>query len=184
MVSLERRTSMGKAKRGHKLLTKAIEKTIPPLYSQENEPDPIVRVKFFSPYSSWTWYVTEGQLTEEGDWRFFGLVDGFEVEWGYFMLSELEAVEQKVFGYMLPGVERDCYCSPKPISQTTGGKKKGIKPKPQPEPIVFCPEGPNAFPKEIPMENGGPKQTLTVAMLDKMSGKKNAEGQRPFFDKD
>ncbi len=123
---------MGIAKRGHKLLTKAIEKTIPPLYSQEKVKDPIVRVKFFSPYSSWTWYVTEGQLTEEGDWRFFGLIDGHEVEWGYFMLSELEKVEVKVFGYMLPAVERDCYSSPRPISETEGGKKKGIKAEPQP----------------------------------------------------
>jgi hypothetical protein len=121
---------MGKAKRGHKLLTKAIEKTIPPLYSQEKVADPIVRVKFFSPYSSWTWYATEGQRDGD-DFRFFGLVDGHEVEWGYFMLSELESVEQNVYGYMLPAVERDCYCSPKPISQTTGGKKKGIKPEPQ-----------------------------------------------------
>jgi hypothetical protein len=177
---------MGKAKRGHKLMTKAIEKTIPKLYSQEKVKDPIVRVKFFSPYSNWTWYVTEGE-TDGEDWRFFGLVDGFEVEWGYFMLSELEEVEVKVMGYMLPAVERDCYCSPKPISQTTGGKKKGIKPEPKAEEAVFHPEGPNAFPKEIPMENGGPKQTLTVAMLDKMSGKpqqKTEPQQRPFFDKE
>jgi len=136
-------------------LTKAIEKTIPPLYATEKQKDPIVRVKFFSPYSSWTWYATEGQRTEEGDFRFFGLVDGHEVEWGYFMLSELENVQQRVFGYMLPGVERDCYCSPKPISGTTGGKKKGIKPEP------------------IPMEEGGPLQTLTVAMLDKMQEAKD-----------
>jgi hypothetical protein len=147
------------AKRGHKLLTKAIEKTIPPLYSQEKVADPIVRVKFFSPYSNWTWYVTEGQRTEEGDWRFFGLVDGFEVEWGYFMLSELESVEVKVLGYMMLAVERDCWCSPRPISETEGGKKKGIKPEPQ------------VPTHKIPMENGGPKQTLTVAMLDKMSAK-------------
>jgi hypothetical protein len=124
---------MGKAKRGHKLFTKAIEKTIPPLYSQEHETDPIVRVKFFSPYSNWTWYVTEGQPTEEGNWRFFGLVDGFEVEWGYFMLSELENVEVKVLGYMMCAVERDCWFSPKPISGTEGGKKKGIKAKPEPQ---------------------------------------------------
>lgn len=140
------------AKRGHKLLTKAIEKTIPMLYATENVKDPIVRVKFFSPYSDWTWYATEGQRTEEGDYRFFGLIDGFEVEWGYFMLSELEKVKVKVLGYMMWAVERDCYCSPRPISETEGGKKKGIKPEPkaEPQPPVFCPEGPNAFPREIP----------------------------------
>lgn len=160
---------MGIAKRGHKLLTKAIEKTIPPLYSQEKVQDPIVRVKFFSPYSSWTWYATEGQRTEEGDYRFFGLVDGHEVEWGYFMLSELEKTQQRVFGYMLPAVERDCYCSPRPISETTGGKKKGIKPEPksEPQPIVFCPEGPNAFPSKPQQKAVPQRQTMLFEKEDR-----------------
>lgn len=162
---------MGIAKRGHKLLTKAIEKTIPPLYSQEKVKDPIVRVKFFSPYSSWTWYATEGERTEEGDFRFFGLVDGHEVEWGYFMLSELENVKQKVFGYMLPGVERDCWCSPRPISETTGGKKKGIKA----EPVTKA---------EIPMEDGGPLQTLTVEMLQKPQQETVPQRQTMLFEKE
>ncbi len=157
------------AKRGHQLLTKAIAKTIPPLYSQEKVEDPIVRVKFFSPYSNWTWYVTEGQLTEEGNWRFFGLVDGFEVEWGYFMLSELENVEVKVLGLMMLAVERDCWFSPKPISGTEGGKKKGIKAKtqPEPEPIVFCPEGPNAFPAKPQQKTVPQRQRLFFEKEDK-----------------
>jgi len=140
-----------------------LEKTIPPLYATENVKDPIVRVKFFSPYSSWTWYATEGQRTEEGDYRFFGLIDGHEVEWGYFMLSEMENVKQRVFGYMLPGVERDCHCSPRPISETTGGKKKGIKaePKAEPESPVFHPEGPNAFPAK-PQQKTVPQRQVML----------------------
>lgn len=46
-------------------------------------------LKFFTPDSGWTWYVTEGE-EEDGDFRFFGFVVGFEKEWGYFVLSELE----------------------------------------------------------------------------------------------
>ena len=87
-----------------KLLTKEIEKKLPKLYSQENVENPKIIVKFFHPMSSWTWYVTEGEKQEDGDWRFFGLIDGDEKELGYFHLSQLEEV--KVMGL---GVERDMY---------------------------------------------------------------------------
>lgn len=76
-----------------KLLTQAIIKKIPPLYSTDSTPDAKIVCKFFAPWSSWTWYVTEGQLEEDGDWLFFGLVvDGHEKELGYFIMSELESV--------------------------------------------------------------------------------------------
>lgn len=87
-----------------KLLTKEIEKKLPKLYSQENVDNPKIIVKFFHPMSSFTWYVTEGEEIEDGDWRFFGLVDGHERELGYFHLSQLEEV--KVMGL---GIERDKY---------------------------------------------------------------------------
>ena len=87
-----------------KLLTKEIEKKLPKLYSQENVDNPKIIVKFFHPMSSFTWYVTEGEEIEDGDWRFFGLVDGHEKELGYFHLSQLEEV--KVMGL---GIERDMY---------------------------------------------------------------------------
>lgn len=91
-----------------KLLTKEILKSLPPLYSQENNPDPIVRVKFFHPMSNWTWYATE----YDGKDIFFGLVDGFEKELGNFSLSELQSV--KIHGL---GIERDLYFEPKPLSE-------------------------------------------------------------------
>jgi len=95
-----------------KLLTKEILKKLPPLYSQENNPDPTVWVKFFDPTGSWTWYATEG--SQEGDdFIFFGLVDGFEEELGNFSLNELSSVRGK-FGL---GIERDMYFTPKPLSQ-------------------------------------------------------------------
>jgi hypothetical protein len=92
------------------LLPESIRQTIPALYSQEAVEDPIVRVKFFHPLSSFRWYVTEF----DGEDLFFGLVQGLEEELGYFSLSELESV--RVLG--LP-VERDLYFTPKPLSELT-----------------------------------------------------------------
>ena len=73
-----------------KLMTKEIEGKMPGLYSQEFEENPKIIIKFFCPWNNWTWYVTEGEKDENGDWRFFGLVDGHFKELGYFTLSEME----------------------------------------------------------------------------------------------
>lgn len=74
-----------------KLLTDELRAQIPALYSQENEIDPVVYAKFFLPGTGWTWYVIEGG-PQEDDYLFFGFVVGLESEFGYFLLSELEAV--------------------------------------------------------------------------------------------
>ena len=86
-----------------KLLTKEIRKKLPPLYSTEEVPtgEKVCVVKFFDPCGSWTWYAVE----YDGKDLFFGLVDGLEMEWGYFSLSELAAVKGP-FGL---GIERDLY---------------------------------------------------------------------------
>jgi len=85
-----------------KLLTKEIEKRLPRLHSQEEVPNPKIIVKFFHPLSSWTWYVVEGEIDPDGDILFFGLVDGFEKELGYFALKQLEEIKVKGLG-----IERD-----------------------------------------------------------------------------
>ncbi len=78
---------------------------LPELYSNEHLGlDAIAPVKFFTPSGSWTWYATE----YDGEDTFFGLVSGFEVEIGYFSLTELEGA-QDALG--LP-VERDLYFTP------------------------------------------------------------------------
>jgi hypothetical protein len=92
-----------------KLLTKALRKRLPPLYATEHEPDPMVICKFFYPDASWTWYAVE----YDGEDLFFGLVDGFEVELGYFSRSELEANRGKLG---LP-IERDMYFEPCRLSE-------------------------------------------------------------------
>ena len=94
------------------LLPAELRQSLPPLYSQEKSADPIVHIKFFTPDSNWTWYVTEGSA-DENDYRFFGYVVGFEKEWGYFLLSELATAR----GPLDLPVERDLYFTPTPFSR-------------------------------------------------------------------
>jgi hypothetical protein len=56
-----------------KLLTKEIRQQLPRLYATENEEDPIVHVKFFSPWLNWTWYATYAELGISGIMRSLGL---------------------------------------------------------------------------------------------------------------
>ena len=93
------------------LLTAELRAQLPPLYSQEKNKDPIVHLKIFCPWSNWTWFVTEGE-PDEDDFRFFGYVCGFDEEWGYFVLSELESAH----GPAGLAIERDIHSSLNPIS--------------------------------------------------------------------
>ena len=94
-----------------KLLTKELEAKLPPLYSQDGKGDEaLALVKFFTPYSSWTWYATEYDPVER---VFFGLVDGLEKELGYFSLDELESVK----GPLGLSIERDIYFEPTRIKE-------------------------------------------------------------------
>ena len=92
-----------------KLLTKKLLTQLPPLYATENEKDPMIWVKYFYPDFSWTWFGIE----YDGKDTFFGLVDGFEVELGYFTLSELQRNRGKLG---LP-IERDLYFTPCRLSE-------------------------------------------------------------------
>ncbi len=85
---------------------------LPPLYSTESEEDPPVVLKFFTPWSNWTWGVTEGSPQDE-DFLFFGWVVGQDKELGYFLLSELESVTGP-FGLK---IERDLYFTPIRLSE-------------------------------------------------------------------
>ena len=91
-----------------KLWTKALAGKTPALYSQEDGPpllDRKVTAKFFTPDSSWTWYVLEAGDDGRGGILFFGLVDGLEPELGTFGLAELEEARGP-FGLK---IERDLY---------------------------------------------------------------------------
>ena len=91
------------------LMTKEIEKKAEkyPLGSQDGkEVDAEIIVKFFHPFSNWTWYATEYNPENK---TFFGYVSGFENEIGYFSLQELESVKKP-----LP-IERDLYFDNKKV---------------------------------------------------------------------
>lgn len=88
-----------------KLMTKALRKKLPALYTNEELGEAaIVQAKFFTPDSNWTWFATEF----DGDDLFFGLVDGFDLELGYFSLSELESIQ----GPLGLKIERDLHWEP------------------------------------------------------------------------
>ena len=94
-----------------KLLTKELQKKLPPLYSQDGKgDDAIVYAKFFDPCSSWTWSATE----YDPDTReFFGLVDGEYKELGYFSLDQLESFTN----FLGLGIERDIHFDPIKLSK-------------------------------------------------------------------
>ena len=90
------------------LLPEEIRKQLPPLYSQDDLGDEaIAYVKYFATGTDWTWYATEF----DGRDCFFGLVQGFEEELGYFTLSEF-------VNSQLPAgvaIERDLHFKPTPL---------------------------------------------------------------------
>ena len=105
-------------KRGHQLMTQKLADTIPAIYANEKVSDydtVLAHAKLFSPYSNWTWFITEMD-PETG--QCFGLVEGFEKEIGYFDLTEL--AETTVFGGV-PAVERDLYWQPKTLGEIKNG---------------------------------------------------------------
>lgn len=88
------------------LLTKAIKKKLAKAWYTETKE---VAVKLFTPDANCTWFLTEGEEQEDGDWRLFGLCDLGQgcPELGYVLLSQLKRVRGR---YGLP-VERDRYWS-------------------------------------------------------------------------
>jgi hypothetical protein len=95
---------------GENLLDKASREKLPPLYSGEEKGlEAQAQVKFFTPDSNWTWYASEF----DGKDLFFGLVDGLELELGYFSLKELK----EVHGPLGLPIERDLHYEPKTLKE-------------------------------------------------------------------
>ena len=99
------------ARQAHTLIPPNIAAQLPPLYANEGQgEEAIAQVKFFTPWTNWTWYVTEYDPVER---LCFGVVVGPEREFGYFSLAELEDIRG-------PGglrIERDLYWTPKPLKE-------------------------------------------------------------------
>ncbi|MYC37385.1 MAG: DUF2958 domain-containing protein [Chloroflexi bacterium] len=99
-------------------MTQKLADTIPALYANEDVEDydtVLARAKLFSPYSNWTWFITE---MDPATGTCFGLVEGLERELGYFDLTEL--AETTVFGDV-PAVERDLYWQPMTLGEIKNG---------------------------------------------------------------
>ncbi len=97
------------------LLTTELRQKLPPLYATEHDDDPMIWVKFFTPWTSWTWYATEF----DGNDTFFGWVVGHDRELGYFSLSELEGLQ----GPAGLRVERDLSFTPCRLSEVKAGHR-------------------------------------------------------------
>lgn len=106
------------------LLAKELEQALPPI----NSGGSIAQVKYFTPWSNWTWYAAEASAElEDGsevalndpraldrvDVIFWGVVFGHEKEYGYWRLSELCEVR----GPMGLMIERDLYFVPTPLEE-------------------------------------------------------------------
>ncbi len=92
-----------------KLVTEALKQQLPPLYATEQDADPWVICKFFTPWTHWTWYVIE----YDGEDLFFGWVAGDYPELGYFRKFELESIS----GPVGLRIERDLHFTPCRLSE-------------------------------------------------------------------
>lgn len=91
------------------LIPELIRKRLPTLDEIAELPldELTAEVKFFYPDFDWTWY----GIAFDGEDIFFGLVDGFEAEFGNFSLREL--LENR--GKLGCAIERDFYFDPQPV---------------------------------------------------------------------
>jgi len=87
----------------------SIREKLPRLGAAENDPNPTVWIRLFTPDANWTWYIAGF----DGEDRCFGLVVGHAAELRYFLLSDIACARG---GRGLP-VERDLFFRPKPLSE-------------------------------------------------------------------
>ena len=105
-----------------KLLTKELERRFAQLGSQESRcDDAIVVCKFFTPDSGWTWWALEYNAEDR---QFFGLVQGFEIEFGYFSLEELETAT----GPLGLHIERDLHWKERTIGEVRAALESRVRP--------------------------------------------------------
>ena len=104
------------------LLTKALEERFAQVGRQEALGEKaLVIAKFFTPDGQWTWYATEYDPETR---EFFGLVDGFEAELGYFSLGELESAR----GPLGLAIERDLHWKERTLESVQAALREGTHP--------------------------------------------------------
>lgn len=87
-----------------KLITKEILKRVPNT-DKDCGLNPMIHFKLFFPWGNWSWYIAQ---YDPKTGMMFGMCHGFEKEWGYSHLPELE----KVRGIGGLGIERELYFKP------------------------------------------------------------------------
>lgn len=103
------------------LLPEEVRKDLPPLYATEAQENPLVRVKLFTVWTVWTWYVIEF----DGEDLCFGLVQGHETELGYFSLKEMESIR----GPAGLRIERDLLFKPAPLKDVQREIEESLAPR-------------------------------------------------------
>ena len=78
---------------------------------KNNKDTGIAKVKFFLPYSSWNWYISEIEHITDDDIILSGLTCGTFKEYGSISLKELHSIPVKFY----LGVERDILFSETPL---------------------------------------------------------------------
>jgi len=97
---------------------------IPALYTQENDKDPIVHVKLFTPWSGWTWLLTELDREENVAFGFCcNANDPDGAELGYVDLNELQALR----GPAGLTIERDIHFTPCALSEAKANHCPGYR---------------------------------------------------------
>ena len=103
-----------------RLLTRADRRNLPDLYAQDGAGlDAVAWVKWFTPDSNRTWYVSE----YDGADLCFGLAIGHAAELGYFSMAEVAALR----GPMGLLVERDHYFKPCPLRELVPSESEGAR---------------------------------------------------------
>ena len=92
------------------LITKELEERLPRLYATEEEEAPMAVAHLYAVWTDWDWYVVEYDPETRAA---FGLVRGFETEWGYFSVAELEGMNR---GAGFEVIERDSLFEPCPVA--------------------------------------------------------------------
>lgn len=90
------------------LIDKELEEQLPTLYETDGQKNKILFARYH--LYGWNWYPMEYSPLQK---LFFGLVDGFEKELGYFTLDELEQI----------GARRDYEFEPKLLKKEDYGKR-------------------------------------------------------------
>lgn len=114
------------ANKANTLVTKTVEKTLPPLYSQKNKHNlTTAYVKFFNIINGWRYYAAE---YDPKTGLAFGLIQNpTETELGYFNLNEMQELNDKwkEKNLQVPPFERDTNFKPTTIGVIKERLKQG-----------------------------------------------------------